>query len=256
MNLAQRWAAEIERLMASSRACSKPGCGRRVVWRAGHNPLRHLAGVCYVCWGEHRRDSAGPSRQARRQWRRVAQASWCSHCATTVPWAAHWIALGHCRVRQEEFEAERAKHRARLGSPVVRPAPSLDESPSTRNRPANSTTVVCPPPTPRRPAPNKTAPAATASRSSASDRITRAESLAAQGVRDAWRRADRFVETARDADRVAALILADDTVLVEGGFVIRRATGTRLAAVGGQVQAAVARVSTSNKAHCAIQHNR
>ena len=104
MNLAQRWTAEIKRLLASSRACSKPGCGRRVVWRAGHNPLRHLAGVCYVCWGEHRRDSARPSRQSRRQWRRVARASWCSNCATTVPWAAHWIALGHCRVRQEEFE--------------------------------------------------------------------------------------------------------------------------------------------------------
>ena len=116
--------------------------------------------------------------------------------------------------------------------------------------------TVRPSPTPRRPASNKTAPAATAPRSSASDRITRAESLAAQGVRDAWRRADRFVETARDANRVAALILVDDTVLVEGGFVIQRATGARLAAVGVQVQAAVARVSSRNKARGAIQHNR
>ena len=48
VDTSQRWAMEIERLMASSRVCMKPGCRRRVVWRAGHDAQRHLAGACYV----------------------------------------------------------------------------------------------------------------------------------------------------------------------------------------------------------------
>ena len=38
------------------------------------------------------RHRAKPSHSGVRadNWRRVAQASWCSHCATTVSWAAHW----------------------------------------------------------------------------------------------------------------------------------------------------------------------
>ena len=126
---------EIERLMASSRVCMKPSCRRRVVWRAGHDPQRHLAGACYVCWGERLRDSAGPSRQARRAWRQVARASWCSHCAMTVPWAAHWIAAGHCVVRQEGFEIERAERRAQLVRRTAIPAPS-----PTKMRPSRGST--------------------------------------------------------------------------------------------------------------------
>lgn len=237
--------------MASARVCSELACGRRVVWRAGHDPLRHVARVCYVCWGEHRRHPTGPSRQARRQWRRVAQASWCSHCATTVPWAAHWIAQGHCRVRQEELKAERAKQRTRLRSPLVRVVPPPIDLIQRPDRPHESTATARPQRTPARPAHTKTTRTASTPEALASGRITRAESLAAVGVGDAWRRADRFVESTRDADRVAALILADDTVLVEDGFVIRSATGERLAAISAHVQAAVARAASNGRAHAA-----
>ena len=113
--------------MASSRVCMKPGCRRRMVWRAGHDPQRHLAGVCYVCWGERVRESAGPNRQARHAWRQVARASWCCHCAMTVPWAAHWIAAGHCVVRQEGFKIERPEGRAQLVRGTAIPAPSPTE---------------------------------------------------------------------------------------------------------------------------------
>ncbi len=256
MNLGQRWAAEIERLMTSARVCSKPGCGRRVVWRAGHDPLRHVAGVCYVCWGEHRRDATGPGRRARREWRRVARASWCTHCAMTVPWAAHWIAQGRCRVRHEELEAERAKQRASLLLPAVRSAPPPNETILRQDWPGGRTTTAPSQGIPGRPAHTKTTRTTLAFGELASGRIARAESLAALGVRDAWRRADRFVESSRDADRVAALILADSTVFVEGGFVIRRATGDRLAAVGTHVQAAVGRISSNNKARSTVRHER
>ena len=40
---------------------------------------------------------------------------------------------------------------------------------------------------------------------------------------------------------MAALILADNAVRVEGGFIILRATGGRLAAIGTEVQAAITR---------------
>lgn len=81
-----------------------------------------------------------------------------------------------------------------------------------------------------------------------SDRIARAEALASEGVHQPWRQADRFAREARHADRVAALILADNAVLVEGGFIILRATGGRLAAIGTEVQAAIARCTRGTKA--------
>ena len=192
MDLARRWAEEIERLMVSSRVCSRPGCGRRVIWRAGHDPFRHFAGVCYVCWGEKQRDSAGPDQRSRRAWRRVAQASWCGHCARTVPWAAHWIAAGHCVVRQEEFETERAKRRARAAPQGQRSAPRPPETPAlTGPRPSEGSW---------RPSRQVHVPraskhiglTASARASLSSQRITKAESLAADGVPQAWRRADRY----------------------------------------------------------------
>ena len=166
----------------------------------------------------------------------------------TVPWAAHWIARGHCRVRQKELEAERATRRAGLRAPVVRSAPPPNETTSRQEWPHESATTARPQRAPSRPAHTKTTRTISAPRVLSSGRITSAESLAALGVRDAWRRADRFVEDTRDADRVAALISADDTVLVEDGFVIQRATWEHLAAVGDHVQAAVARVAGNNKA--------
>ena len=225
--------------MVSSRVCSRPGCGRRVIWRTGHDPFRHFAGVCYVCWGERQRDSAGPDRRSRRAWRRVAQASWCGHCARTVPWAAHWIAGGHCVVMQEKFETERAKRRARAAPQSQRSAP----------RPPESSAPTGPSPSEGSPRPsrqvhvprasNNVGLTASARASLSSERIAKAESLAADGVPQAWRRADRYAAKPADADRVAALILADKDVLVESGHIILRATGDRLAAIGTEVQAAV-----------------
>ena len=247
MDLARRWAEEIERLMVSSRVCSRPGCGRRVIWRAGHDPFRHFAGVCYVCWGERQRDSAGPNRRSRRAWRRVAQASWCGHCARTVPWAAHWIADGHCVVRQEEFEAERATRRARTapqgsGSPLRPRETRLPVGPRlSGSSPRPSRQVQAPR------ASNDAGLTASARALLSSERIARAESLVADGVPQAWRRADRFTSSPADADRVASLILADKTVLVEDGHIILRATGDRLAAIGTEVQAAVVRQARAKK---------
>lgn len=233
--------------MVSSRVCSRPGCGRRVVWRAGHDPLRHLAGVCYVCWGERQRDSAGPGRGSRRAWRRVAQASWCGHCARTVPWAAHWIADGRCVVRQEEFETERAERRAWTAPQGQGSAPRPPEMPApTAQRPSEDSSrrsrrVQAPR------ASNDVGLTASARASLSSERITKAESLAACGVPQAWRRADRYAANPADADRVAALILADKAVLVEGGYIILRATGDRLAAIGTEVQAGVVRQARAKK---------
>ena len=247
MDIAQRWTMEIERLMASSRICMKPGCRRRVVWRAGHDPQRHLAGACYVCWGERLRDSAGPNRQSRRAWRQVARASWCSHCETTVPWAAHWIAAGHCVVRQEDFETELDGPRAQLVRRTPTPVPSPREmrlsrgstpcrgGPRPSHRASNSRTSIDAAPTP-------------ASASLSSGRIARAEALASQGVPQPWRQADRFAREPRHADRVAALILADSTVLVKDGSIILRATGQRLAAIGTEVQDAIIRRAKGTKA--------
>ena len=227
--------------MASSRVCMKPGCRRRVVWRSGHDRQRHLAGTCYVCWGERLRDSAGPSRQARRAWRQVARASWCNHCTMTVPWAAHWIAAGQCVVRQEGFEIERAERRAQLVRRTAIPAPS-----PTGMRPSRGSTPFedGPRPSHRTPsprAPGTAAPTTPASASASSDRIARAEALASEGAPQPWRQADRFAREAHHANRVAALILADKTVLVESGFIILRATGDHLAAIGSEVQAAITR---------------
>ena len=240
MDIAQRWTMEIERLMASSRICMEPGCRRRVVWRAGHDPQRHLAGACYVCWGERLRDSAGPNRQSRRAWRQVARASWCSHCETTVPWAAHWIAAGHCVVRQEDFEPERAERRAHLLRRTASPAPS-----PTEMRPSRVSTPYEDGPGPHHRAPRPRIPsdAATTPAPAAvsSDRIAKAEALASEGAPQPWRQADRFAREAHHANRVASLILGDKTVLVEGGFIILRATGDHLAAIGSEVQAAITR---------------
>ena len=72
--------------------------------------------------------------------------------------------------------------------------------------------------------------------------------MASEGVLPPWRQTDRFAREARHADRVAALILADNAVLVEGGFIILRATGGRLAAIGTEVQAAIARCTRGTKA--------
>ena len=234
--------------MASSRVCMKPGCRRRVVWRAGHDPQRHLAGVCYVCWGERVRESAGPNRQARRAWRQVARASWCCHCAMTVPWAAHWIAAGHCVVRQEGFKIERPEGRAQLVRGTAIPAPS-----PTEMRPSRGSTPFedgprpsCRTPSPR--APGAVASATHAPASASADRTAKAEALASAGVPQPWRQADRFAREARHADRVAALILADNAVLVDGGFIVLKATGGRLAAIGTEVQAAIARCTNGTKA--------
>ena len=215
---------------------------------AGHDPQRHLSGACYVCWGERLRDSVGPSRQARRAWRQVARASWCSHCAMTVPWAAHWIAAGHCVVRQEGFEIERAERCSQFVRRTAIPAQSPTEMRSSRGstpfedrpRPSHRT------PSPR--APGAAAPTAPAPALASSDRIAKAEALASAGVPQPWRQADRFAREARHADRVAALILADNAVLVEGGFIILRATGGPLAAIGTEVQAAITRCTKGTKA--------
>lgn len=233
--------------MVSSRVCSRPGCGRRVIWRAGHDPFRHFAGACYVCWGERQRYSAGPGRRSRRAWRRVALASWCGHCARTVPWAAHWIADGHCVARQEEFEAERATRRAWTAPQGHGSAPQLQETRVSKGpRPSDDS----PRPARQGQVPgtsNDSRLTASARALLSSERIAKAESLAAEGVPQAWRRADRYPTNPADADRVAALILADKTVLVEDGHIILRATGDRLAAVGTEVQAAVVRQASVNK---------
>lgn len=246
MDLARRWAAEIDRLMASSRLCAKLGCGRRVVWRTGHDPLRHLAGVCYVCWGERRRDSAGPNRRSGRAWRRVAATSWCRHCDTTVPWAAHWIS-GQCIVSWEESQAKLA---TRLPAHACPRGPELAPCPEARRdslpgSPWSSPEVPNPLTRQRgRHAPS-VAPRQAAPTAASSDRIARAEYLASEGVANAWRRADRFAADERNANRVAALILGDDSVRVEDGFVISRVTSAPLAAIGKEVELAVDRRTTN-----------
>ena len=121
------------------------------------------------------------------------------------------------------------------GRPPERPAPSEEG-----HRPSPSTRVRR---TLRDPAPTVPAPA-----SVSSDRIAKAEALASKGVQEAWRRADRFAADARNADRVASLIRADKSVFVEDGFIISRATGERLAAIGAEVQAAIGRGARGTKA--------